>query len=105
MEVTINRYSNLKSNPLESKKVTLIWGNDGWTYIPQLRIRQRFDDKYFLEKWDGIIATPEHIEEITWSLYSQAPRIWREQGEGFDQIFEQRMSNPNRNNHKTTIYQ
>ena len=105
MEVTINRYSNSKYKPIESKKVTLIWGNDGWTYIPQLRIRQRFDDKYFLEKWDGIIATPEHTEEITWTLYSQAPRIWREQGEGFDQIFEQRTSNPIRNTHKTKTSQ
>jgi hypothetical protein len=70
--------------PIESKKVTLIWANDGWCYIPQLKIRQRFTEKlYHYEEWSGVIAMPENIETTEWVLYSKEPRVWKEQNEVF----------------------
>jgi len=69
---------------IESKQITLIWANDGWCYIPQLKIRQRFTDKlYYQEDWTGVIAMPENIETTDWVLYSKEPRIWQEQGDVF----------------------
>ena len=70
--------------PIESKKITIIWANDGWCYLPQLKIRQRFTEKlYFCESWEGVIAIPENIETIDWALYSKEPKVWREQNEVF----------------------
>ena len=96
MEITIKEYKQTKHTPIESKRVTLIWAKDGWCYIPELKIRQKFETKYFLEDWNGVIALPEYIETINWTLMSLVPRIWREQGEEFDQIFEEKVSTPNK---------
>lgn len=80
MEYT--RSTLISTKPIESKNVTLIWANDGWCYIPQLKIRQRFTETHYTcEEWVGVIAMPEYIEEITWSLHSKEPRIWQENGE------------------------
>lgn len=47
-------------------KLTLVWGNDGWCYIPQLKVREKFEEKdYIQEDWDGVIAMPEHVESLT----------------------------------------
>lgn len=57
----------------------MIWGNDGWCYIPDLKMRQKFtENKYFSQSWDGVIAMPEHIETVEWSLYSKEPLVWSE---------------------------
>jgi len=89
MEYQIRRFQSISQKPIDSKQVNLIWGNDGWCYIPQLKIRHKFtEDKYFREKWDGVIAMPEHIEHITWTLYSHSPLIWRESSSEFDQIYQ-----------------
>jgi len=83
--------------PIESKEVTLIWANDGWCYIPELRIRQKFTEKYYYnEDWSGVIALPEYIENITWVLYSKEPRVWQEKGAQYNEIYStksQRRSN------------
>jgi hypothetical protein len=40
----------------------VIWGNDGWCYTPELKTRHRYTEKGIItEKWDGVIAMPEHI--------------------------------------------
>lgn len=50
--------------------LTLIWGNDGWCYIPELHIRRKFTEVgSHEENWNGVIAIPEHIEQITSSSY------------------------------------
>lgn len=78
------------TSPIQSKEVTLIWGNDGWCYIPDLKMRQRYtESQYFFEFWDGVIAMPEHIEQVEWILYSESPRLWKEASE----LFEQKPSN------------
>jgi len=74
---------NLK-NPLKTQLVNFIWGIDGWCYIPELKIRQKYTEtKYFMEEWNGIIPMPCHHEKIEWSLYSQKPRIWKEGNDVF----------------------
>ena len=80
MEYT--RSTSTSTKPIESKNVTLIWANDGWCYIPQLKLRQRFTETHYTsEEWVGVIAMPEHIEQVTWALHSKEPRIWQENGE------------------------
>lgn len=72
----------ISTKPIESKNVTLIWANDGWCYIPELKIRQRFTETHYTrEKWVGVIAMPEYIEQITWILHSLQPRTWQENDE------------------------
>ena len=65
-------------------EITLIWSSDGWCYIPQLKIRQRFFENKQIQKetWDGIIAMPKHVETIPWTLFlkqSEQPEIWSQQ--------------------------
>ena len=89
MDYCLQRFQSISKSPIETKKLNLIWGNDGWCYIPDLRIRQKFtENKYFREKWDGVIAMPEYIENITWTLYSRSPLVWRESGNEFDHLYE-----------------
>lgn len=77
-------------SPIEKHEVTIIWGNDGWRYIPFLNIRDKFTyTKYYLEHWEGVVAMPEYIENnVTWTLYSHQPRMWRESGKLRDEIYE-----------------
>jgi len=76
------RSTSISSKPIESKNVTLIWANDGWCYIPQLKLRQRFTETHYTsEEWMGTIAMPEYIEQVTWALHSKEPRVWQENDE------------------------
>ena len=74
--------SNLSlMKPIESKTVTLIWSSDGWCYMPQLKMRQRFTETlYFLETWNGVIGLPSSVEQVQLEVYSKEPRIWQEVG-------------------------
>ena len=92
------RSNSTSMTPIEKKEVHLIWANDGWCYIPQLKIRQKFTDThYFHEEWLGVIAPPQHIETITWSLYSKEPRVWQEQGPQHSEVYciKQKSRRPN----------
>ena len=53
-------------------EITLIWSSDGWCYIPQLKLRQKFfqDKLVKKEKWDGIIGMPLHVEKVLLSSLS-----------------------------------
>jgi hypothetical protein len=69
---------------LKSMQAIFIWGSDGWCYIPQLKIRQKFTEKkYFMEEWDGIVPIPCHHEKMEWALISDKPRIWKEGSDVF----------------------
>jgi hypothetical protein len=77
MEYTRTELSHLPSN--EPKQITFIWGNDGWRYVPQLKIRDRFTETlYYRESWDGVIAIPVSIETLTWAVHSKEPVSWSE---------------------------
>jgi hypothetical protein len=84
------RSTSILTKPIESKNVTLIWANDGWCYIPQLKLRQRFTETHYThQEWAGVIAMPEYIEQVTWSLHSKDPRIWQEN----DELYSLKSSN------------
>lgn len=53
-------------------EVTLIWSSDGWCYIPQLKLRQKFVENAQpkREKWEGIIGMPMYIEKVSLSSLS-----------------------------------
>ena len=70
------------STPTVITKVTAIWANDGWCYIPQLNIRRKFTETHYLkEDWDGVIAMPEYVETITWKEFPDG--VWQENEEAF----------------------
>jgi len=52
-------------------EVTLIWSSDGWCYIPQLKIRQKYFENKSIkkEKWEGVIGMPMHIEKVSRSSF------------------------------------
>jgi hypothetical protein len=54
-------------------EITLIWSSDGWCYIPQRKLRQKFFENKQIkkERWEGIIGMPMHIETIPWAQFSQ----------------------------------
>lgn len=81
MEYKILKRSGSESTTA-SKKITLIWGNDGWCYIPQLGIRRKFTDKYLQEEWNGVIAMPEYLEEVNWIVHSST--VWSENDETYE---------------------
>jgi hypothetical protein len=75
------------SSTSKSKQITRVWGNDGWCYIPELRVRQRFSAttdsqtlEFTSETWDGVIPIPQYQEQVTYSLLSAKPLSWQEQG-------------------------
>jgi len=64
---------------LKSMKTSFVWGNDGWCYIPELEIRQRFTETlFFIEEWTGIVPMPCHFETLEYTIYSEKPRMWKE---------------------------
>lgn len=87
--------------PLNIKKVAVLWCDDGWSYIPLLKIRRIFISNnntfmiYNEEPWDTSIASKVLYEEvIVWTDYSMKPRLWSETGEaetslGFTDCFEE----------------
>ena len=86
MEYTRRPYTSDPTKPIQQANVTFIWSSDGWCYIPELKMRQRYtEDKYFFESWEGIIAPVLNLEKVDWSLYSRTPRRWRESGDIFEQ--------------------
>jgi hypothetical protein len=88
MEYQIQRFQSISQKPIDSKQLNLIWGNDGWCYIPQLKLRQKFTETLFTqEKWDGVIAIPENVETINRHVYSLSPLVWREKGSHFDEAY------------------
>ena len=88
------------AKPIESKKVTFIWASDGWCYIPQLKLRQKFTEKrYCHEDWQGVIPMPEYIEQVNWTLYSKEPRIWQEN----EDVFSQRGTSQQENKPKNPL--
>ena len=88
MEYTRKTTTDLK--PLKSIHVTLLWCNDGWCYIPELSLRQKFTETtIFSEKWTGVFGLPIHVEEVDWIIYSESPLIWGQKSEVFaEEIFE-----------------
>jgi len=80
---------NTKGTP-----ITRIWAHDGWCYIPELQLRQKFlttteisEFDFVSEKWIGIIPKPEHSESLTYHQESQL--AWVEYGYWGSDRYEQ----------------
>jgi hypothetical protein len=88
------------SNPIKTILITRIWAHDGWCYIPEMNIRQRFfeDGKLEMEGWKGIIPLGEHWEHLTYHLYSHFPLAWTEEGPWGHETFEELSSIHSKNN-------
>jgi hypothetical protein len=72
-------------------KVTVIWGADGWSYIPAKKIRRKFFSTYdsnclemVQEIWEGIIPIPEYEELVTWEALPDG--AWREGNEVYKPV-------------------
>lgn len=75
--------------PLTVKNITLLWCDDGWTYIPTLKIRRKFTQSSFLtyteEPWDtSVPANVLYKETVIHTTYSASPKIWTEHLESTD---------------------
>ena len=75
------------SSTYNSVDITRVWGNDGWCYIPELRVRQRFSASlhphllaFKSEPWSGAMPLAVHQEQVRYSLMARSPLIWQEQG-------------------------
>ena len=74
--------------PLNVKQIFILTCDDGWSYIPLLKIRRKFEFSqtvliYTEEPWeDSISANIMHGEQVLWSNYSISPKIWSESGPG-----------------------
>ena len=79
----VKKVTPSESASLEQSKVTVIWANDGWSYIPELKLRRKFTEThYYKEEWDGVIPMPEQIETVTWVQHS--PQVWQENDELYE---------------------
>lgn len=83
-------YQSDSIKPLFEIEITRIWASDGWCYIPQIIKREKFTETKFMEEnWNGVIPIPVYSETLTRMVYSESPRVWREKGQGFDEVFEE----------------
>jgi hypothetical protein len=100
MEIVKKKHYS-SSSPIEQQNVTAFWCSDGWCYIPEKKIRRKFQYNkkmiYTSETWDGIIPIPSYVEKIEWITYS--PLLWQEKSTEFSEFYEIVSSNPNTKTH------
>lgn len=93
-KLTLESYPFDLGNSIENKKLTYLWCNDGWCYVPELKLRQMFilqDPLIEIRKehWTGAIPLPLQVEEVTRVVYCQSPMVWMETVEGVSEIFSE----------------
>jgi hypothetical protein len=94
MNTTVRNYTVPALLSKHSIPVTRIWAHDGWCYIPELSKRQRFSlaeagINVETEVWTGVIPKPNHVEAVKYSLLSEHPLVWEEQGPTWCERYEQ----------------
>jgi len=77
----------------ETKEVQVLWCDDGWAYIPQIKIRRNFvttdtdELEYTEETWDGIVpAKVLYNETIMHSVYNHK-KMWMEVGNEYSELY------------------
>jgi hypothetical protein len=92
------------TSPKEVKEVTYIWSSDGWCYIPEVKMRQRFlttnDSESLIlieESWEGVIPLPQNLEKVTRYLLSEQPRCWMEENQYFSEIYVEQTTTQSKN--------
>lgn len=70
-----------------------MWCDDGWSYIPQLKIRRKFytdfdgNMEYFEESWDGIVPGKVLYEEkVVYTKYNDK-KFWMETSSGCTELY------------------
>ena len=78
---------------LETKEVQVLWCDDGWAYVPQMKIRRYFETsdtnvlEYTQEPWDGVVpAKVLYSESVTYSLYTP-DKMWMEIGNQYSELY------------------
>lgn len=78
---------------LETKEVQVLWCADGWSYLPQLKIRRAFETtnsdfmEYREESWDGIVpAKVSYEEKILYTVYNHK-KMWMEVGNQYSELY------------------
>ena len=102
VKVSKVKHSTFKNNI----QITRIWANDGWCYIPELQLRQKFlvvdtpsEFELLSEPWQGIIPKPEHWEQLNYYPKSQFPLVWEEMGPWGREKYEESIQSTNRSVH------
>ena len=92
------------SKPIQSILITRIWSHDGWCYIPEMTMRQRFYDsgKFETEEWKGAIPSGQYWEHLTYHLYSQSPLVWTEEGFWGHETFEEHIATHSKTTHTSS---
>jgi hypothetical protein len=77
----------------ETKEVQVLWCDDGWAYIPQMKIRRHFVTtdtdilKYTEEVWDGVVpAKVMYSEPVTYSVFNHK-KMWMEIGNQYSELY------------------
>ena len=76
----------------ETKDVNVLWCDDGWSYIPQCKIRRKFeveDDsmEYSEEPWDGVVPGKVlYDEKVVLSVYIPK-KMWMEVGQEYAEVY------------------
>lgn len=74
-----------ESKPISTELITRIWAQDGWCYVPEKKIRQRWYENGKLlrmeqESWTGNIPKEEYCEQLTYYTLATHPLDWAEAG-------------------------
>ena len=80
----------------ETKDVTVLWCDDGWSYIPELKIRRRFSEvegaadhivDYLEHGWEGLVPGKVlYDEKIKYTSYA-GKKAWMEANRDYVEVF------------------
>jgi len=92
----------------EVSNLAYYWCSDGWVYIPEINTRRKYlatsiPDQFDIieEKWEGLIPVSEYSELLEVSLYSEYPRIWKEESEDFCELYVETIKTPSKSKKST----
>lgn len=77
----------------ETKEAQVLWCDDGWAYIPQMKIRRAFETsdgdlmEYTEQPWDGVVpAKVQYEEKILYTIYNHK-KMWMEVGNQYSELY------------------
>ncbi len=87
----------------DAVRMFYFWCNDGWCYIPEIKIRRKFileklnQFEVSQESWSGAIPMYEHYESVLVTVYSDSPQIWKEQTDYSSELFVEATESQSKN--------
>jgi len=77
----------------ETKEANVLWCDDGWSYLPQYKVRRKFEREgngpydYTEEVWDGVVPGKVlYNEKVTISVYIPN-KMWMEVGNEYAELY------------------